>query len=188
MPKDASQLPLSDDALQRRTGRGWDAWFELLDAGVGGQRSHADMAAWLQREQGVDAWSAQSIVVGYERAHLGRAAGQRPDGFQVSASKTIAADAATAFSVLMDERSRPAWLGDDRLRLRTATAPKTARFDWGDGPTRVIVGLVPKGDRCAVTITHERLPGATETQRMRAFWRERLVAFQALAEGRVASG
>jgi uncharacterized protein YndB with AHSA1/START domain len=176
--------PISDAAVRRRTGRGWADWYALLDAEGASDRSHAEIAASLEREHGVDAWSAQAITVGYERAHLGRAAGQRPDGFQVSASRTLAAPAAAAFHAFADEGRRAAWLPEGRMRLRTAQEPKTARFDWDDGATRVAVTIAPKGEaRCAVTITHERLPDAAEAERMKAHWRARLDDLRAAVEG-----
>ena len=39
----------------------------------------------------------------------------------------------------VDESLRVRWLPDVALRERTATKPKSARFDWGDGDTRVVV-------------------------------------------------
>ena len=53
-------------------------------------RPHRDIARWLNREQGVDGWWAQEITVAYERAIGRRQTGQRPDGYAISASKTVA--------------------------------------------------------------------------------------------------
>ena len=37
------------------------------------------------------------------------------------------------------EAERGRWLADAELRERGATKPRSARFDWGDGRTRVNV-------------------------------------------------
>jgi hypothetical protein len=82
--------PVADETVVAATGRGWQAWFEALDAWEAATRSHTEIARWLREEQGVEGWYSQSITVGYERARGLRAPGERPDGFAVGASRTIA--------------------------------------------------------------------------------------------------
>ena len=68
--------------------------------------------------------------------------------------------------------------------MRTATAPRTARYDWEDGSTRVIVGFDDVGERKSrVALSHERLPDADAADEMKAWWRERLTALKAQLEG-----
>jgi hypothetical protein len=65
----------------------------------------------------------------------------------------------------------------------TASKPRSARFDWGDGETRVNVGFTAKGEaKSAVALQHERLSGAEEAERMKAFWRERVAALKEVLE------
>ena len=62
------------------TGRGWQAWFELLDSWEAASRSHTEIARWLREEHAVDGWYSQSITLGYEgRAACGRLASGRTD-------------------------------------------------------------------------------------------------------------
>lgn len=176
--------PMSDEAIERRTGRTWQGWFERLNAWGAKDHTHTEIAAWLQGEHDVDGWSAQAITVAFERAHGGRSLGQRPDGFEVSASKTVAVDVGELYRAFMDDALRPRWLPDVELRLRTTTAPKTARFDWGDGDTRVIASFTAKGPaKSSVTVTHVRLPDADEAARMKSFWRERVAALATVVSG-----
>src|SRR3712207_8913863 len=50
----------------------------------------------------------------------------------------------------------------------------SARFDWGDGETRVNLTFDAKGEaKSTVALEHARLPDAAEAGRMKAFWRER---------------
>ena len=88
------------------------------------------------------------------------------------------------YDAFVDESLRRQWLPDGELRQRTATRPKSARFDWGDGETRVIAGFMDKGERkSAVAVLHERLPDAEAAERMKAYWRERVGTLKELLEG-----
>jgi hypothetical protein len=176
-------LPMSDDAIRRRTGRGWEEWFDLLDEWGAAERAHPEIARWLGEEQSTGGWNAQSITVGYERARAGRAVGERPEGFSVTASKTVAVPVDRLYEAFVDESLRRRWLPDAELRERTASKPKSARFDWGDGETRVIVGFEAKGDAKSVAaLEHARLPDADEAERMKSYWRERVAVLKEVLE------
>lgn len=127
---------------------------------------------------------SQSITVGYERARGLRAPGQRPDGFAISASRTIAVPVEQLFDTFVDEALRERWLPGADLGLRTASSPRTARYDWEDGSTRVIVGFEATGEaKSRVALSHERLPDADTADAMKGWWRERLTALKAQLEG-----
>ena len=176
--------PMSDDAIRERTGRGWDEWFALLDAWEAASRPHPDIARWLRDEHGVDGWSAQSVTVGYERARGLRAPGQRPDGWSVTASKTVAVPVERLYAAFGDDGLRERWLPGAELHVRTASPPKSARYDWEDGSTRVIVGFYAKGDgKSQVALEHARLPDADTAEEMKSWWRERVGALKEMLEG-----
>jgi Domain of unknown function (DUF4287) len=176
-------MTVSDEVIRSRTGRGWEEWFDLLDEWGAVERPHREIARWLASEHGIDGWSAQSVTVSYERARELRAVGERPDGFSVTAQKTVAVPVDRLFEAFVDESLRKRWLPDGELRERTATKPKSARFDWGEGETRVIVGFTAKGEaKSTAALEHERLPDAAEAERMKAFWRERVGALKEMLE------
>jgi hypothetical protein len=176
-------LTMSDEAIRRRTGRGWEVWFDLLDEWGAVERPHPEIARWLREEQGVDGWDAQSVTVSYERARGLRAVGERPDGFSITASKTVAVPVDRLFDAFVDESLRERWLPDGRLRERTATKPKSARFDWGDGETRVVIDFTAKDEaKSTVALEHERLADAKEAERMKAYWRDRVAALKEVLE------
>jgi hypothetical protein len=176
-------LTVSDEVIRRRTGRGWEEWFEVLDDWGAVERPHKETARWLASEHGIDGWSAQSVTVSYERARALRAVGERPDGFSVTASKTMAVPVDRLYDAFVEESHRARWLPDGRLRERTATKPKSARFDWDDGETRVIVSFEAKGEaKSTVALEHARLADADEAERMKAFWRERIAALKDILE------
>jgi uncharacterized protein YndB with AHSA1/START domain len=178
-------LPMSDAAIRERTGRGWEEWFDVLDEWGAADRPHREIARWLAgRLDGASpGWNAQAITVGYERARGGRAVGQRDDGFAVSVTRTVAGPVELVFDAFVDERARRRWLPEAELRPRTATRPKSARFDWGGDQSRVHVSFTAKeGGRSAVALSHERLADAAAAARMKAYWRERLEALKAQLE------
>lgn len=175
--------PVAEERLLEATGRGWDAWLDHLD-GVGARAwRHAAIARRLTDTDGVDAWWAQTITVGYERARQGRQIGQHADGFGVSASKTIARAALVVSAAITDPARRAGWLPRAELHQRTVTAGKVARYDWEDGATRVTFTLTPKSDAATtVTVEHARLPDTDTADAMKAFWRAAMADLKAFLE------
>jgi uncharacterized protein YndB with AHSA1/START domain len=178
-------LATSDEAIRRRTGRGWEEWFDLLDEWGAAERTHREIARWVAEQQGVEplAWNAQAVAGSYERARGLRAVGEHADGFRVTASKTVAVPVDRLYEAFVDASLRERWLPDGDLRERTTLKPRSARFDWGDGATRVNVTFAAKGDAKSVAaLQHERLADAQEAARMKAFWRDRIAAMKEVVE------
>jgi hypothetical protein len=176
-------LTVSDEVIRRRTGRGWEEWFDLLDDWGAAERPHGEIASWVAEEHGTGGWSSQAVTVSYERARGRRAVGQHADGFAISASKTVAVPVERLYEAFVDESLRERWLPEGELRERTTLKPKSARFDWGDGDTRVNVFFLSKGDaKSTAAIQHERLADAEEAERMKAYWRERVATLKEVLE------
>ena len=118
---------VSEDVIRRRTGRGWEEWLDLLDEWGAVERSHKEIAGWVSEQEGTDGWSAQAVTVSYERARGMRAVGERPDGFSVTASKTVAVPVDRAVRRV---RRRVA-AGAVAARRRCASAPRPSRGRLG---------------------------------------------------------
>jgi hypothetical protein len=179
-------LATSDETIRRRTGRGWEEWFDLLDEWGAPDRTHRETARWVAALQDIEplAWNAQAVVSSYERGRGLRAVGEHPEGFAVTVSRTIAVPAARLYDAFVKESVRERWLPDAPMHERTATKPKSARFDWGDGRSRVKVTFLAKGDaKSTVALEHSRLGDAEERDRLKAWWRERLIALGSGIEG-----
>ncbi len=175
---------VAEEKVLEVTGRGWQDWFRLLDEWGAPSRTHTEIARWLREEHRVDGWYAQALTVGYERARGLRAPGEKADGFAVTASRTVAVPVERLFAAFEDVPLRQRWLPGAGMRTRTATAPRSARYDWEDGSTRLIVGFEDKGEsKSLVSLSHERLPDAETADEMKAWWRERLTELKALLEG-----
>ena len=181
----APTLKTTDEKIRERTGRGWEEWFALLDDWGAGGRSHREIARWLAEQMGIHplAWNAQAITASYELTRGLREAGEKDDGFAITASKTVAVPVERLYEAVISESARAAWLPDARLRERTATRPKSARFDWAEGPTRVHMTFLARGEaKSTVAVEHRRLADAGEADRMKSYWRERLSVLKGALE------
>jgi uncharacterized protein YndB with AHSA1/START domain len=178
---DTSALATSDEKIRARTGLGWEQWFDVLDEWGAAERTHREIARWVAERQGVVplAWGAQAVAGSYERARGLRAPGEHADGFTITASKTVAVPVDRLYDAFVDASERERWLPDGELHERTATKPRSARFDWGDGTSRVHVTFLAKDDgKSLAAVEHARLPDAAEAERMKAYWRQRVSALK----------
>lgn len=182
-PPGTARSSRSNALVVERTGRPWREWYLLLQSWGARDRTHTEIARWLRDEQGVSGWWSQELTYRYELASGRRQPGQRPEGFQISVSKTVDAPVATLYAAVVDRRRRTRWLPDVSMRQRTATAEKTARFDWDGGATRLVTYFEAKGNaKSTITVMHEKLPDANAAAQMKAYWRERLGALKRVLE------
>ncbi|MGH9048344.1 MAG: hypothetical protein ACRDY4_01285 [Acidimicrobiia bacterium] len=182
------QLACSDERIRERTGRGWEEWFDLLDSWAAESMGHTELARRVAEQLGIHAlgWDAQAIATSFERARGKRAVGERigGDGFVASASKTMAAGADQVFGAFIDPSRRVGWLPDAVLSERTVSKPKkTARFDVGDGTSRLLVTVEAKGPaKSTVVVEHSRLADADEREARKVYWRDALATLKAEVE------
>jgi uncharacterized protein YndB with AHSA1/START domain len=179
------RLATSDEKIRQRTGHGWEEWFDILDQWGAAERTHREIARWVAEQQSIEplAWNAQAVVGSYERARGLRAAGEKADGYAITVSKTVAVAVERLYDAVVDRSLRERWLPDGELSDRTATKPRSARFDWGDGETRVNVTFLTKDEtKSTVALEHRRLADADEADRMKGYWRQRLAALKEMLE------
>jgi uncharacterized protein YndB with AHSA1/START domain len=175
------RLATSDEKIRQRTGRGWEEWFEMLDEWGAADRSHRETARWLAQQQGVDplAWNVQAVASSYQRARELREPGEKDDGYAITASKTIHVPVHRLFDAVVDASLRVGWLPDGQLSERTATRPKSARFDWSEGRTRVNVTFLNRGEnKSTIALEHRRMASTEEAEQMKNYWRARLAALK----------
>lgn len=177
---------VSSEAVSKATGRGWDEWLKVLDKEGAAKLTHKEIAALLQEKHGVSGWWAQSVTVGYEQARGLRQKHEQADGFQISASRTIAAPIGRAFKACSDPKLRSSWL-DAALTVRKETKDKSMRITWEEGRekgTNLEVYFYAKGeDKCQVAINHGKLKTEAAGEKMKKFWGQRLEALKAMLEG-----
>ena len=175
LPPRVAEPGVSDAAVQRATGKSWDAWFTLLDAWQGTTHNHTEIARHVYETYGIDGWWAQSVTVGYERARGMRALHERPDGFSGNVSKTFPVPVERLFAAFVEPDERERWLEGIELRNRTSQPNTSARFDVLPEDGRLAVTFVAKGpDKSAAQLQQERLADAEDVARWKALWKEQL--------------
>lgn len=174
---------IASAAVAERTGRGWEAWFELLDRAGAGSMDHPAIARTLHEEHGVPGWWSQMITVGYEQARGRRVRHQTPRGFEVSVSRTVGASRAAVWRSLTDAQRRREWVTASSWDVRTQKAPERMRLRWPDGTT-VEFRLVAKGPaRTQVVASHLGLPNGKRAAWTKAFWQRALTKLEATIGG-----
>ncbi|HEV2131257.1 MAG TPA: DUF4287 domain-containing protein, partial [Longimicrobiaceae bacterium] len=176
--KQASRM--SDEAVRAKTGKVWAEWFRELDAAGAAEMSHREIVAYLAGNHEIGGWWQQMVTVTYERERGLREKHQRPDGYEVSVSKTVAVSLATLYRAWEEAEQRARWLPDTALAIHQATPEKSLRATQGEGAGRIDVSFYPKGEaKSQVTVTHSRLADAEQAARSKAYWAERLDALKA---------
>ena len=176
-PTPGAPPPVSDDAVRKGTGRGWDEWFAILDDAGAVTWRHPDIARWVAAEYGISGWWAQGVTVGFERARGLRAQHERPTGFSLSVTKTINVPVERLHDAFANTRRRKAWL-DHTVGVTSGTPPRTINFAWGDG-SRVAVRFTAQGpDKSQVALQQDPLADAAAVEELRAYWRSRLSALK----------
>ena len=115
------------------------------------------------------------VTVGYEQARGLRQKHEKPNGYEISGSKTIEVPVTKAFAAWEDEKLRRKWLKDAGFTIRKATPQKSMRITWVDGKTSVEVNFYAKGEaKSQVAVQHSKLADARQAKRMKKYWGEQL--------------
>ena len=182
MPKESIKPRMSDAAVESKTGKTWSRWFKHLDAAGAKKMTHQEIVAHLHDKHAVRPWWTQMIAVTYEQARGLREKHEKPEGYEISVSRTIAAPVGKAFKSWTDEKSRKKWLPAD-LTIRKVTTNKTVRINWEDGKTSVAASFLRKDSgKCQVVAQHRKLPDAKAAANMKKFWGEALDRLQETIE------
>ena len=164
---------MSDEAVAAKTGKTWSRWFKHLDAAGAKKMSHQEIAAHLHDKHGVRPWWTQMVAVTYEQARGLRDKHEKPEGFEISVSRTIAAPLSKSYRAWIDDKTRKAWLPAN-FKVSKATPNKTLRIIWEDGVTRVTAAFAAKGEKTQVVAQHSKLADAKAAAKMKKFWSEAL--------------
>jgi uncharacterized protein YndB with AHSA1/START domain len=166
---------IGDEAVRKATGKTWKQWFALLDRAGANQWDHKRIVAHIHENHGVGPWWQQMVTVAYEQERGLRAKHEKPGGFQISRSRTIAAPAAALFAAFEDSHQRARWLKDPDVSIRKATPNKSMRVTWVDDKTTLEVNFYPKGrEKTQVVVQHGKLPTSAAAERMKTYWEHQL--------------
>jgi uncharacterized protein YndB with AHSA1/START domain len=166
---------MSDQAVQAKTGKTWPEWFAILDKAGARELDHKGIVAYLVKQHDVGPWWQQMVTVNYERARGMREVHQKPTGYSISRSKTLAVPLEQLFEAWSDAKARAGWLEEKKIVVRKATPHKSIRIAWPDGTTVVEVGFYEKGGgKNQVSVQHDKLADARAAERMKAYWGDQL--------------
>ncbi len=196
-----SRKPVSDEAVQKSTGKTLNEWFLLLDKHNAKDWSHKQIADWLINENHIkNGWWAQTVTVEYELHHGKRVVGQTKDaGFQIGVQKTIPINAAVLWDILTSGHGLSLWLGKD-ASLTLEKAGKASSVDW-TGEVRSIdpekklrlrlqqpnrpastlqLYFMPSGDeKTSLRFHHEKLQDQEDRATMKLHWQQALNSIHA---------
>lgn len=162
---------MSNEAVKAKTGKDWNGWFALLDKAGAEEMSHQQIAQLLSAKFDVGPWWCQMVTVSYEQARGLRAKHERPEGFQISVSRTVGVSLNALYKSFSDPKLRKRWLGGDDYEVRTAIPNKSIRATWKDKRTSLEINFISKGDsKGQVVVQHSKLPDAKSAARMKTYW------------------
>lgn len=174
---------MSDEAVQAKTGKNWKEWFAILDKAGARKMTHQEIATYLHNKQNVGPWWTQMVTVTYEQQRGVREKHQRPEGFQISVSRTVNAPLPKLFKSFENAKVRNAWLAEEGLVVRKATTNKSMRVTWVDGKTSLEINFYPKGDdKSQLVVQHSKLPDAKSSAKMKTYWGKALDRLRASLE------
>ena len=174
---------MSDEAVKAKTGKTWKQWFAILDKAGAKKMNHQEIARYLNTEQGVGPWWQQMVTVTYEQARGLRKPHERPDGYQISVSRTANVPIAKLYQAFANNKARNAWLAEDGLTVRKAATNKSMRVTWNDVKTSLEINFYPKGDdKSQVVVQHSKLPNAKASATMKTYWTRALDRLRASLE------
>jgi hypothetical protein len=174
---------MSDIAVKAKTGKNWKDWFAALDKAGARKMNHQEIVKLISEKHEVGPWWQQMVTVTYEQARGLREKHQRPEGYQISVSRTINAPLAKLYKSFANAKSRSSWLAENGLVVRTATTDKSMRVTWNDNKTSLEIGFYPKSaDKSQVVVQHSKLPDAKSSAKMKSYWGKALDRLRASLE------
>jgi uncharacterized protein YndB with AHSA1/START domain len=183
---------ISDESVRAKTGKTWGEWFQVLDEFGGKEKGHKAMAKHLSEAHGVGAWWAQSVTVQYERERGMREVNERPAGFGLSVSRTVAVPVEKAWDAWAEAAQLERWFTTgakqdfreggryenadrDAGEFRRIVPHKRIRFTWEQPkhqPGSVVeVRFEAKNpEKTGIVLSHEKLSSKEEVEDLREGW------------------
>jgi hypothetical protein len=165
---------ITNATLLQKTGKSWHEWFEVLNTAGAECLSHQKIAIYLSDKYQLEAWWAQMVTVGYEQYHGKRERHQKPNGYEISVSKTINMTLPTLYHAWLTEEIRKKWLPEPII-IRKATLNKSMRIAWVDKITNITVHFYVKGDsKSQVVVQHSKICDTKSAEEKKLFWKKAL--------------
>ena len=167
----ATNPRMSDDAVKAKTGKTWKEWFAVLDRAGAKKMTHQEIANYLHTKHDVPPWWTQMVTVTYEQQAGLRDKHQRPDGYQISVSRTINVPVTKLYKSVANEKTRNVWLDEEGLVVRKSTPNKSMRVTWADGKQGLEFNFYSKGDaKSQIVVQHSKITDAKNAAKLKTYW------------------
>lgn len=192
-----SDYSVDDAACVAATGKRISDWFGVLDGQSGIGRRDAVQLLYAQMDKNI--WWATTVWVEYEASKLILKKDGRAEGYNICATKTIAAPLAEVFTAFTPE-GLAGWFGavsgsgtltdesGNEFEPTRVRANKDHRWKWRtagiEHPTDVDIAFAEKGGKIGITLTHNRIQDRAEADGLRAAWSEALNRLKARLEAK----
>lgn len=145
--------------------------------------NHKEIVAYLNSKHSVGPWWQQTVTVTYEQVRGLREKHEKPEGYQISVSRTVNTTLPKLYKAFADQRTRSRWLEEEGIVVRKATPEKSMRVTWKDRKTSPEINFYSKGDgKSQVVVQHSKLPDAGGAARMKAYWSKTLDRLRTVLE------
>lgn len=174
---------MSDEAVKAKTGKTWAEWFSILNKAGAKKMSHQEIVKVLNGKHNVGPWWCQMVTATYEQQNGLRDNHQKPDGYEISVSRTLSSPVGRVYKAFATGTQRDEWLGENGLQVRKATANKSMRVTWKDGKTSLEINFYSKAaGKSQVVVQHSKLPTAAAAARMKTYWAKALDRLKPIVE------
>jgi len=172
---------ISNKAVESATGRNWSGWFELLDANNCDELTHKEIVAYLRNNSDLNGWWQQMVTNTYEQEKGIRNKHEMPDGYQISASKSIKIPVHDIYEKLLDAKFVGKWLDGNTFEIRLANKNKNIRINWEETDLEIQF-FTRDTNKTQVTIQERKIYGSALAETKKEYWKEKLVLLKAKLE------
>jgi hypothetical protein len=166
---------ISEEAVKKSTGKSWNEWFLLLNKAGAKKLEHKAIAEMLHKKHGLSGWWSQMVTVQYEQEIKGRKMHEKPEGFQISKSKTFPFSLPKIFSAVQFPSQRKNWLKNFEFTITKSTKNKSIRGKWDGGKTNIEFQFYLKDNtKTQLVIQHSKISSGKEAEKLKTFWKTNL--------------
>lgn len=127
-------------------------------------------------------WWRNVVLIAYELDSGMREQYLKPEGYEVSTSRTVKVPVSGLFAFWLEPDLRRRWLGDKDVIIRKATTNKSILIAWEDDTTALSVEFYSRdAGTTRVVVHHGKLP-QKRVPEMKVFWNKALRELKAAAE------
>ncbi len=162
---------ISDDSVLKSTGKTWKEWFVILNKAGAKKMTHKEIAQWLKDNHIKSGWWSQMITVQYEQNVKGRKKYEKPEGYQISKSLTLAFPVSKVYSAVSSLSSRNKWLKDFDFKVTTANKNKAIRGKLTDSKTNIEFQFYPKDkNKTQLVVQQSKIATSNQAEKMKKYW------------------